>query len=76
MRSRSLINCGAYCVVPVAFVPGRSRLLTTPMPTGSNTAIITIGTVLVARAAARAAATFAARMISTLRLIISTTTPL
>src|SRR5262245_41491574 len=66
---------GAYIVVPVTFVPGRSRLLPTPMPTGSNTASITIGTELVALAAATVAATFAARMMSTFRLSNSATTP-
>src|SRR5262249_11012751 len=34
IRNRSLINCGAYAVVPVTLVPGRSRLFTSPSPTG------------------------------------------
>jgi hypothetical protein len=37
------INCGAYMVVPVTLVPGRSRLFTSPRPTGSLATSITIG---------------------------------
>src|SRR5262245_35414193 len=40
---------------PVAFPPGRARLATTPAPTGSPTAVKTIGMVLVACRAAIAA---------------------
>src|SRR3984893_15833986 len=65
--SRSPTSWGAYAVVPVTFVLGRSKLLTTPMPTGSKTASITIGIVFVALAAARVAATFAAAIMSILR---------
>jgi len=64
--NRSPINCGAYIVVPVTFVPGRSRLLTSLNPTGSLTASITIGVLVVAAAAAMAAGALAARMIFTL----------
>src|SRR5262249_32851467 len=73
---RSLTSWGAYAVVPVTFVLGRSKLLTTPMPTGSKTASITIGIVFVALAAARVAATFAAAIMSILRSTNSAMTPL
>jgi hypothetical protein len=38
------INCGAY-MEPVTLVPGRSRLFTSPRPTGSLATSITIGLV-------------------------------
>ena len=76
IRRRSPISWGAYTVVPVTFVPGLSKLLTTPMPTGSKTANITIGVILVALAAARVTATFAARIMSTFRSTRSAITPL
>ena len=60
---RSAISCGAYIVVPVTLVPGRSRLFTTPVPTGSKPPRITTGIDVVAFAAATVAATFAARII-------------
>ena len=42
-------------VRPVMFPPGRARLAMSPLATGSNTFTITIGIVLVASLAARAA---------------------
>ena len=39
---------GAMLVNPVTFPPGRARLSTRPVPTGSPTAIMTMGIVLVA----------------------------
>jgi hypothetical protein len=43
-------------VRPVTFPPGRARLATSPVRTGSSDAIITTGIVVVAFLAARAAA--------------------
>jgi hypothetical protein len=45
----------ASVVNPVIFPPGRARLATRPLPTGSATNVATIGMVVVARLAARAA---------------------
>ncbi len=52
---------------PVTFPPGRAKLATSPVPTGSVTCTMTIGTVLVARFATRAAGKPTATITSTLR---------
>jgi hypothetical protein len=52
-------------VSPVTFPPGRARLATSPLPTGSLTSDMTIGIVLVACWAAWVAAPLIATMTST-----------
>src|SRR6266446_5003584 len=56
---------GAINEVPVTFPPGRARLGTSPIPTGSKTSDMTIGIVLVACWAAWVAAPLCATMTST-----------
>lgn len=62
---------GAEDDMPVTFPPGRARLATNPVPTGSPTTTVTIGMVLVTFFAARAAAVPGATIRSTLRLTSS-----
>jgi hypothetical protein len=50
------ISGPAMRVNPVTFFPGRARLATSPLSTGSKTATVTMGIVPVAFLAARAAA--------------------
>jgi hypothetical protein len=60
-------SSGPRKVNPVIFPPGRARLATSPSPTGSPMTGVTMGTVVVACCAARAAGVFPATMRSTLR---------
>jgi hypothetical protein len=59
-------------VVPVRLPPGRARLGTSPVPTGSATPSITMGIIVVAFFAARIAGSEDARMTSTLSATSST----
>jgi len=43
--SRFALSSGEILLSPVTFVPGRARLLTNPVPTGSVLMVITIGIV-------------------------------
>ena len=54
----------AMNVIPVTFPPGRARLATSPVPTGSPSGIMTIGTVRVAFFAAWAAGVVVTTMMS------------
>jgi hypothetical protein len=56
----------ASVLTPVMFPPGRARLATSPLPTGSATNVMTMGTVVVAYFAARAAGVLDVTMMSTL----------
>ena len=58
-------NSGAKTLNPVIFPPGRLKLATKPVATGSTTAAITIGTVCVALRAALVAAVLSTRITST-----------
>jgi hypothetical protein len=57
---------GATLLLPVTFPPGRARLATKPMPTGSDTATMMIGMVEVARRAAITGGVAQATMMSML----------
>ena len=59
-------NSGGWMFLPVMFPPGRARLATSPLPTGSDAAIITTGMELVACLTARISAMKAGRMTATL----------
>jgi hypothetical protein len=60
------VNSSAIFDNPVMFPPGRASVSTSLLPTGSATAINTIGIVLVARWAARAASRVTVNNMSTL----------
>jgi len=66
---------GAIKDIPVTFPPGRPRLMTSPVATGSTTADITMGIVLVAPSAALTAGVEFAMMMSTLRRMSSGARP-
>ena len=63
--TRFPLNSGVRRLNPVTFPPGRAKLATRPALTGSPTATITIGMVLVAAFAARLAGVAAATITST-----------
>src|SRR4029077_20438830 len=65
--SRFTASSGKRVASPVTFPPGRARLATNPWPTGSETATATMGIVVVACFAARAAGPPVVTMRSTLR---------
>jgi hypothetical protein len=65
--SRFPPSSGAMKVNPVMFPPGRARLATSPLPTGSAIGLKTMGIVLVARFAARAEGVASAKSRSTRR---------
>ena len=65
--SRFPSSSGARVDNPVMFPPGRARLATNPVPTGSPSLVMTMGIVVVASLAARVAAGPAETMMSTLR---------
>jgi len=52
---RFVSSCGEMSVKPVRLRPGRAKVVTSPLPTGSLTTIITIGVVAVAVCRASAA---------------------
>jgi hypothetical protein len=62
------IKSAVLSVTPVMLPPGRARLVTIPLPTGSATNVTTMGMVVVACFAARAAGVDAVTMTSTLSL--------
>ncbi len=65
--SRFPLSSGARVDNPVMFPPGRARLATNPLPTGSGSCAMTMGIVEVASLAARVAVGPAVTMTSTLR---------
>jgi hypothetical protein len=69
------LRSGATLLLPVTFPPGRARLATNPMPTGSETSTMTMGMVDVARRAAMTGGVAHATMTSTLLRRSSVTTP-
>ena len=56
-----------WCVHPVTLPPGRASEVTSPLPTGLATRPMTMGIVVVACLAARAAGVLEAKITSTLR---------
>ena len=64
--SRLATNPLASVVNPVMFPPGRARLATRPLPTGSAANVTTMGMVVVARLAAWAAGVDEVTITSTL----------
>jgi hypothetical protein len=63
---RLATNPVASVVNPVMFPPGRARLATSPLPTGSATNVMTMGMMVVASLAAWAAGVDEVTMTSTL----------
>ena len=64
---RLALNSGYMVLIPVMFPPGRARLSTSPLPTGSAATASTIGRVLVARLAAKPARVLSTTSTSTWR---------
>src|SRR5262245_15677653 len=62
-----MISASGIWVSPVTFPPGRARLATRPTRTGSSSAVMTIGIVVVAFLAASAAGLLPAKITSTFR---------
>jgi hypothetical protein len=73
ISSRLPLSSAEIKLIPVMFPPGRARLATSPAPTGSAMAAITIGIVRVAFWTAIAVGVVPATMMSTLRRTRSAT---
>jgi len=69
--SRFPLNSGDRRLLPVMFPPGRAKLATNPLPTGSLLAVITMGMLWVACRTARTACEPPATITSTFRLTSS-----